>query len=88
MAPLLDPVLVLDLSEGPLSYCGRLLADLGADVILIEPAGGSPARRGAAGEMTAAFAFTGRQALRHDRPRSAGRGSDLPATGRSCRRCH
>ena len=25
--------------------CGRILADLGADVILLEPAGGSPARR-------------------------------------------
>jgi benzylsuccinate CoA-transferase BbsE subunit len=58
MAPLLDPVLVLDLSTGPLSYCGRLLADFGADVVLIEPPGGSPARRAAAGEMSAAFAFT------------------------------
>jgi crotonobetainyl-CoA:carnitine CoA-transferase CaiB-like acyl-CoA transferase len=58
MAPLLGPVRVLDLSSGPLSYCGRLLADLGADVVLIEPPGGSPARRAAAGSMSAAFAFT------------------------------
>ena len=44
--------------KGHYPTAGALLADLGADVILIEPAGGSPARRGAAGEMTAAFAFT------------------------------
>jgi benzylsuccinate CoA-transferase BbsE subunit len=58
MTALLDAVLVLDLSDGPLSYGGRLLADLGADVILVEPPGGSPARRAAAGQMSAAFAFT------------------------------
>ena len=35
---------VLDLTDGPGQMCGRLLADLGADVLLIEPPGGSPAR--------------------------------------------
>jgi len=57
MAALLGPVRVLDLSTGQLSYCGRLLADLGADVVLIEAPGGSAERR-AAGGMSAAFAFS------------------------------
>ena len=36
---------VLDLS-GPLgNYCGKLFADLGADVVLVEPPDGSPLRR-------------------------------------------
>lgn len=41
----LAPYRVLDLSEELGAYCGRLLADLGADVIRIEPPGGDPARR-------------------------------------------
>ena len=41
----LDGVRVLDLS-GPIgAYCTRLLADLGADVVLVEPADGDPLRR-------------------------------------------
>ena len=35
---------MLDLTDGPGQMCGRLLADLGADVLLAEPPGGSPAR--------------------------------------------
>jgi crotonobetainyl-CoA:carnitine CoA-transferase CaiB-like acyl-CoA transferase len=38
-------VRVLDLTEGPGEMCGRLLADLGADVLLIEPPGGMASRR-------------------------------------------
>jgi crotonobetainyl-CoA:carnitine CoA-transferase CaiB-like acyl-CoA transferase len=35
---------VLDLTTGGALLCGRLLADLGADVIAVEPPGGNPAR--------------------------------------------
>ena len=44
-AQALDDLRVLEL-QGPLAqYCGKLLADLGADVIKVEPPGGDPARR-------------------------------------------
>ena len=35
---------VLDLTEGGFNWCGKVLADLGADVIKVEPLGGSPTR--------------------------------------------
>ncbi len=41
----LDGLTVLDLSGPEGQPCGRILADLGADVILIEPPSGSPSRR-------------------------------------------
>ena len=40
----LTPYRVLDLTEGGLNWCGRVLADLGADVIKVEPPSGSPTR--------------------------------------------
>ncbi|SHN46656.1 CaiB/BaiF CoA-transferase family protein [Cryptosporangium aurantiacum] len=40
----LSGVRVLDLTDGPAQWCGRYLADLGADVVLAEPPGGSPSR--------------------------------------------
>ena len=36
---------VIDLTEGDAQYCGRYLADLGAQVVLAEPPGGSAGRR-------------------------------------------
>ncbi|OBA57990.1 acyl-CoA transferase [Mycobacterium sp. 1100029.7] len=42
---LLDAVRVLDLSGGVTDTVTRLFADLGADVVKVEPPGGSPARR-------------------------------------------
>jgi crotonobetainyl-CoA:carnitine CoA-transferase CaiB-like acyl-CoA transferase len=42
----LPPYRILDLTEGGCLLGGRLLADLGADVIKIEPPGGSPSRTG------------------------------------------
>ena len=40
----LDGVRVLDLTDGAGAMSGRLLADLGADVVLVEPPGGATAR--------------------------------------------
>ncbi|PKB68643.1 MAG: hypothetical protein BZY82_00230 [SAR202 cluster bacterium Io17-Chloro-G3] len=41
---MLSPFRVLDLTEGGCLYCGKLLGDMGADVIKIEEPGGSPSR--------------------------------------------
>src|SRR5713226_5854351 len=43
--PMLSPYRVLDLTTERGMFCSQLLGDLGADVITIEPPGGSPARR-------------------------------------------
>ena len=40
----LAPYRVLDLTEGGVNWAGRVLADLGADVIKVEPPKGSPTR--------------------------------------------
>ncbi|HAL49224.1 MAG TPA: hypothetical protein DCP37_15860 [Dehalococcoidia bacterium] len=40
----LSPFRVLDLTEGGFNWCGKVLGDLGADVIKVEPPGGSPTR--------------------------------------------
>lgn len=42
---MLSPYNVLDLSEEGALLCGQILADLGADVIQVEPVSGSPTRR-------------------------------------------
>lgn len=38
---------VIELSHERIAYAGKLFADLGADVVLVEPAGGDPARNNA-----------------------------------------
>ncbi len=43
--PPLAHLRVLDLTSASTAYCGKLLADLGAEVIKIEPPDGDPARR-------------------------------------------
>ncbi|MCH8309798.1 MAG: CoA transferase, partial [Chloroflexi bacterium] len=40
----LGPYRVLDLTEGGFNWCGKALGDMGADVIKVEPPGGSPTR--------------------------------------------
>jgi benzylsuccinate CoA-transferase BbsE subunit len=40
----LSPFRILDLTDEKGFYCGKILADLGADVIKVEPPGGDPAR--------------------------------------------
>ncbi len=42
---MLDGIRVLDLSDERGQLCGMMLADLGADVVCVEPPDGSPARR-------------------------------------------
>ena len=42
---MLSPYRVLDLTTERGLLCGQMLADLGADVVQVEPPGGSPARR-------------------------------------------
>ena len=44
-ATALSGTFVLDLARGPAALAGRILADLGAQVVLIEPPGGNPLRR-------------------------------------------
>ncbi|MDE3205223.1 MAG: CoA transferase [Acidobacteriota bacterium] len=48
---------VLDMADERSELCGRLLADLGADVVRVEPPGGSPSRRlpPRIGELSAFF---------------------------------
>lgn len=74
-----DGVRLVDLT-GPLSaYAARLFANLGAEVVMVEPPGGRPERRddplpGAAGYGGAAFAFlhAGKKSVVIDQQTSAG----------------
>ena len=40
----LEGLRVLEMGGGPAAYCGKLLADLGADVLKVEPPEGDPGR--------------------------------------------
>ena len=66
-ATLLTSLRVLDLSSGDADAVSRILADLGADVLKIEPPGGSPARRAAPSVAGTGIAF----ALNNANKRSA-----------------
>ncbi|WP_310962506.1 CaiB/BaiF CoA-transferase family protein [Nocardioides terrisoli] len=62
----LDGCRVLDLCEGGALLAGRMLADLGADVVVVEPAEGSPTRHlgpGPAGSTWAALAANKRSVV-------------------------
>ena len=41
----LRPYRILDLTAGAAGFCAKILADLGADVVKVEPPGGHPGRR-------------------------------------------
>jgi benzylsuccinate CoA-transferase BbsE subunit len=79
--PLLGHLRVLDLSGPALAYAGRMFADLGADVILVEPPSGAPGRahpplvdvEGV--EVSAHFAFlaAGKRSVALDLDAAAGR---------------
>src|SRR5438552_19131456 len=45
IAGLLSPYRVLDLTDELGFLCGKILGDLGADVVKVDPPGGDPARR-------------------------------------------
>ncbi len=49
---LLEPYRVLDLTDERGLLAGKILADMGADVLQVEPPGGSPARNGGPGSYT------------------------------------
>ncbi|MED5261048.1 MAG: CoA transferase [Myxococcota bacterium] len=63
---LLDGLRILDMADGKGEYCGRLLAELGADVLRLEPPGGSRSRR------LGPFAVDGKTSL-HFAVRNAGK---------------
>ena len=73
---------VLDLAGASGAYCGKLLAEMGADVVKIEPPGGDPARRappcwrdadGAETSFAFLYANTSKRCVTLDLERSAGR---------------
>src|ERR1700734_3372058 len=74
-------VRVLDLTAGRGEMCGRLLADLGADVLLVEPPGGSASRRAgpAAAGVSLQFAVhnANKRSVVLDWRQAAGRGRRL-----------
>jgi benzylsuccinate CoA-transferase BbsE subunit len=80
-SPILAGLRVLDLSGAALTYGGRMFADLGADVVLVEPPTGAPARQHpplvattAGDTVSAHFAFmaAGKRSLALDLDTDAG----------------
>src|SRR5947199_7937879 len=61
---MLDPYLVVDMSDERGLFCGMVLGDLGADVVRIEPPGGNKARLvSPAGSLWAAWARNSRSVI-------------------------
>jgi crotonobetainyl-CoA:carnitine CoA-transferase CaiB-like acyl-CoA transferase len=75
IAAALEGVRVLEISDKKGAYCGKLLADLGADVIKVEPPEGDPGRH----ELGAFFAYanTNKRSIIIDFDSRAGRGAFL-----------
>ena len=66
---------MIDMADGKGEMCGRFLADLGADVIRVEPPGGAPSRALAPLHAGASLRFATAQrgqARRGDRPHHIG----------------
>src|SRR3954463_10860082 len=61
----LSGVRILDCVDGPLQGVGRILADLGADVIRVEPPAGSPARHDGQLVDEVSLTFAVRNANKH-----------------------
>ncbi len=75
----LDDVRVVDLSTSMAgAWCTRLLADFGADVVMVEPPGGSPLRRlapfdGEGGSIPARYVHANKRSIILDLEQSDGR---------------
>ena len=68
----LDRLRVLDRTVAVGELCGRILADLGADVVKVEPAGGSPARSLGPRGLGWAYRNWNKRGVTDDRPLVAG----------------
>jgi len=74
---MLSPYRVLDLTDEGALFCGQILGDLGADVILVEPP------RGARWEQEPQLlGAQPKQAQHHDRPRDTGRKGEPARAGK------
>jgi crotonobetainyl-CoA:carnitine CoA-transferase CaiB-like acyl-CoA transferase len=78
----IDDLRVIDLTSEHGAYCGKLLAELGADVIKVEPPSGDPARRlgpflrddpGLENSLFFLFMNTGKRSMTLDLEKTAGR---------------
>ena len=79
---LIPPYRALDLTDRRAAFCGRLLADYGADVVKVEPPGGDASRRlgpfpgdAAGAERSLDFMFynTNKRSITLDLERASGR---------------
>jgi len=89
---LLSGYRVLDLSSSMGAFCGKMLRDLGMDVIKLEPPGGDPARReppfakdreNGEGSLRFAYLNAGKRSVTLDITQELGRKAFLELIGRS-----